>query len=302
MAYLNKYGLLLLLFAGLLPVNTWSQVKIEWISPAATADNIREVHGPHVAMYNPSAHSRHRLLFMIEGTGASAASCRVFDSCFAEMGYHVVSIDYPNNVITTTCSGSTDSSCFDGYRQEIVFGTPASSLVDVDAANSIVSRFTKLLRYLSAHDKAGGWDAFLQGAAPRWDHIIVAGHSQGAGHAAYLGKAFQLAGVLMLSGPQDYLRTFQTPAPWQFRKGLTPAARQYAFLHVKDPFNYQFQVADVAAVTGLSPADTTMVQPGIPVHSDRHIFVNTWGTKDYHGSTVNPAFVQVWQYIMDRLQ
>lgn len=298
MLSLKKYCLLLAMLPG---ANIYSQVKVELVAPAVTAHNIREVHGPHVAMYNPSVTSRSRLLFMIEGTGASAVSCRTFDSCFAEMGYHVISIDYLNNVITTACSASTDSSCFDGYRQEIVFGTPASPLVEVDASNSIVTRFTKLLQYLSAHDKAGKWDAFLQGTSPRWSRIIVAGHSQGAGHAAYLGKAFNLAGVLMLSGPQDYLRVFHTPAPWQFRSGATPASRQYAFLHVKDPFNYQFQIADVSAVTGLNPADTTMVQPGMPVHSDRHIFVNTLETKDYHGSTVNPAFVQVWQYIMDRL-
>ncbi|HEX7754583.1 MAG TPA: hypothetical protein VF421_04520 [Niabella sp.] len=302
MAYLNRFWLLLLVLEALLPVKSYSQIQVQLVAPAATAGNIKEVHGPHIAMYSPSVSDRHQLLFMIEGTGATATGCRTFDSCFAEMGYHVISIDYMNNVITTTCSNSTDSSCFDGYRQEIVFGTPVSPLVEVDSANSIVNRFTQLLRHLAATDKAGGWDAFLQGAMPKWEHIIVAGHSQGAGHAAYLGKAFRLAGVLMLSGPQDYLKDFNAPAPWQFRKGLTPAARQYAFLHVKDPFNYQFQVADVAAVTGLNPSDTTMVQPGTPVHSERHIFVNDMGTKDYHGSTLNTAFVQVWRHIMDRLR
>jgi hypothetical protein len=235
---------------------------------------------------------------MIEGTEDLATRMRPIDSCFAIMGFHVISIDYLNNVNTITCRNSTDSSCFDDFRQEINFGTPVSSVVDVDSVNSIVSRFAKLLVYLATHDPAGGWADFLQGNQPRWERIVVAGHSQGAGHAAYLGKCYRLAGVLMFSGPQDYLKVFDRPAPWQHRKGLTPPGRQFAFLHVNDPYNVHFQLADVAAVTGFSAADTTMVLPGQPVHSTRHILLNNLDTKDPHGSTLDPRFVQVWKYMV----
>jgi pimeloyl-ACP methyl ester carboxylesterase len=301
MIYLKKPCSLLPAVLLFLSGHLSAQLKVQLIPPAATDKQISEVHSPHIALYNPSRPSRYRLVLMIQGTGASAVSCRAFDSCIAAMGYPVISIDYPNNVITTVCSTSADSSCFDGFRKEIVFGTACSPVVEVDSANSLVHRFTTLLLYLSKHDKAGRWNEFLRGDQPRWDRIIAAGHSQGAGHAAYLAKCFPLAGALMLSGPQDYLKVFHSPAPWLYRKGRTDAARQYAFLHVKDPFNYQFQVADVAAATGLNAGDTTMVQPGQPVRSSRHIFVNSLETRDYHGSTMNPVFVQVWQYILDRI-
>jgi hypothetical protein len=292
-------NLLAILFTAFgLYTSTIAQVKVRLISPDATDSRITTVHGPHIALYDAAAASRHQLVLMIEGTGDLATRMRPIDSCFATMGFHVISIDYPNNVISTTCSNSTDSNCFDEFRQEINFGTPVSAVVQVDSANSIVNRFARLLVYLASHDPGGSWSEYLQGNQPRWDKIIVAGHSQGAGHAAYLGKCFKLAGVLMFSGPQDYLKVFNHPAPWQYKKGLTPSARQFAFLHVNDPYNIQFQTSDIAAVTGYPATDTTMVYPGQPVHSTHHILVNNIATRDPHGSTLNPVFVRVWSYMV----
>lgn len=282
-------------------VRVHGQVKMLRVRPWKVDTAVLEVHGPHIALYDSVAEQRRELVLMLEGTGAPALSCRKFDSSLARMGYHAISLDYPNEVITTVCSDSPDSACFDGFRQEIVFGTPVSDKVKVDTANSIVNRFVVFLRWLVENDPQGGWGEYLQDGQPRWERIVVAGHSQGAGHAAYLGKLFPLAGVLMLSGPQDYLQKLNRPAPWQGQEGKTPAERQYAFLNLRDPFNYQFQVADVAAVTGFTIKDTTMVVAGGTVGGERHIFVNDLETEDHHGSTINLVFVPVWQYIMDRI-
>src|ERR1700759_1571423 len=103
----------------------------------------------------------------------------------------------------------------------------------------------------------------------------------------------------MLSGPQDYLKAFQRPAGWQGLPGKTPALRQYAFLNLQDPFNYSFQLADVAMVTGYSKTDTTFVRPGDVIGGERHIFVNDLDTEDHHGSTMDRVFVPVWAYMMD---
>jgi len=279
-----------------------AQVKLLRVRPFVTDTAIFEVHGPHIAQYDSTmADGRQELVLMIQGTGARALGCRKFDSCFARMGYHVISIDYPNDVVTTVCSDSPDSACFDGFRQEILFGRPVSEKVKVDSVNCIVNRFTVFLRWLVKNDPSGEWGAFLEDGRPRWDRIVVAGHSQGAGHAAYLGKMYALKGVVMLSGPQDYLKVFSRPAPWQGLPGQTPAARQFAFLNLQDPYNYSFQVADVAAVTGFSPKDTTVVVAGGPVEGERHIFVNDLETRDHHGSTMNEVFLPVWKYIMDRI-
>jgi predicted esterase len=41
-----------------------------------------------------------------------------------------------------------------------------------------------------------------------WSNIIVGGHSQGAGHAAYLAKFNSVNRVLLFSGPNDYSTAF----------------------------------------------------------------------------------------------
>ena len=120
---MRKHYLFLLfcgLYCGLRVAN--AQVRVQLIAPGETGAGITEIHGPHIALYDPAAEKRRELVLMIEGTGGSAVGCRSFDSCFARMGYHVISIDYPNNVITTVCSDSPDSACFDGFRQEILLG------------------------------------------------------------------------------------------------------------------------------------------------------------------------------------
>jgi len=76
----------------------------------------------------------------------------------------------------------------------------------VDPANSITARVGKLLEYLDGENPSKGWgDLYTAGSDPEpiWSKLIVMGHSQGAGHAAYLGQTKELMGAVMISGPQD---------------------------------------------------------------------------------------------------
>ena len=38
-----------------------------------------------------------------------------------------------------------------------------------------------------------------------WSKVILSGHSQGAGHAAYIGKHMVLGRLVLISGPQEGL-------------------------------------------------------------------------------------------------
>jgi hypothetical protein len=89
--------------------------------------------------------------------------------------------------------------------------------------DSIVGRLTMLLEYLEATFPTEGWGTYLtterttssssnddnnnnstrQRRRPNWGRIWIMGHSQGAGHAAYLAHSVSLAGAGLLSGPQD---------------------------------------------------------------------------------------------------
>lgn len=287
-----------LLFASLSSVQ--AQVKIKMVDPSSTNPSIERVHAPHVIAYNNQAPSKHKLILMIVGTGGHSTDSRAMDSVFAGWGYHVISIDYKNNVITTVCSPSEDSTCFDRFRQEIITGAPVSDKVEVDSTNSLLNRFYCLLRYLVRTDPAGKWNEFFVGGKPVWSKVITAGHSQGAGHAGYLGKMFKLDRVLMFSGPQDYLDKLHQPGAWQSGKSATPPSRFFAFLHVEDPFNVHHQIADNMKLMQLSKIDTAMVQPGIPVKGYAQILVNNIATNNAHGSTVSLEFMNVWKYMLSK--
>src|SRR5882724_5974192 len=125
-----------------------AQMNTISVSPDSTGPGIRIIHGNHFAYSSGPVPSRHRLVLIIQGTGSSAQNLSFFDTMIASMGYPVISLDYPDNVITTVCSNSKDSSCFDGFRQEIVFGTPVSPVVDVDSVNSIYHRLQQFMLWL----------------------------------------------------------------------------------------------------------------------------------------------------------
>lgn len=292
-------SLIFLCFCSFICSGLTAQVKVTTADPGKTMPGIRQVHGPHLALYDASArHPRRRLILMIEGTGASAGSMRKIDSVFAAMGYHVISLDYPNNVISTICLHSKDTLCADHFRKEIITGDPVSDVVDVDQANSILNRFTGFLAYLAQTDPGGGWKRYIRKGKPSWKNIVVAGHSQGAGHAAYLGKMFKVSRVLIFSGPQDYLEDLHMPAPWLSGKSATPSNRYFAFLNLKDPFKIHNQILNCEKLMQHTQPDTLLIYPGVPVRSRRQVLVNNIDTRDPHGSTLLPEFRQVWAYML----
>ena len=73
------------------------------------------------------------------------------------------------------------------------------------AKNSLTSRLGDLLYYLHRQHPTEGWGSFLEenSKLPKWEKLVMSGHSQGAGHVAYLAKTHQLYGAVMISGPQD---------------------------------------------------------------------------------------------------
>lgn len=287
---------LMVLFLG--SVRLYAEVKVLHVEPGQTDPAIETVHGPNIALYDPQATPCHRLFFFIVGTGGKATDSERMDRIFATWGYHAISIDYENNVIAVACAHGLDPTTFGRYRDAIVTGAPVSEKVKVDTANSILNRFQKLLVYLVKHDPEGGWDQFVKNGKPVWRRIIVAGHSQGSGHAAYIGQMFRVDRVFMFSGPQDYMDDLDKPAPWQARKSATPPSRFFAFLAMKDPFNLHHQVANCMVLMHLSKPETLAVKPGEVIHSDCQILVNDLPTKSPHGSTVLPEFENVWKYMV----
>ena len=99
--------------------------------------------------------------------------------------------------------------------KRFVFGTPVSDVVDVDGLNSIYTRILKTLEYLTDNYPDHNWGQYLQRSGGiEWSKIIIGGHSQGSGHAAYIAQKFLVDRVLMFSGPNDYSNYYSDTAPW----------------------------------------------------------------------------------------
>lgn len=274
-----------------------AEVTVLRVDPQQTDPAITMVHGPHIAVYDSQAPKRHQLLLFLVGTRARAASSLTIDRAFAGWGYHAISLDYENNVIAVSCAHSPDRACFDQYRQAIVSGASGSSKMQVDPSNSILNRFDKLLAWLVVHDSHGGWTQFVRNGRPDWRRIVIAGHSQGSGHAAFIAKMFAVRRVLIFSGPQDYLDDLNEPAPWEARKSATPPSRYYAFLNLEDPFNVHHQIANCMLLMKMRKPDSVMVKPGETILGHHHILINDFPTRQHHNSTLFPPFENVWKYM-----
>ena len=273
-----------------------AQMKVLHIDPKDTDPTIETVQGPHLALYDPQATSNHRLFVFFVGTGGKAEGSLKLDTAFARLGYHAIALDYEDKVVAASCASSQDAACFDNYREAIVTGAPVSERITVSRPNSILNRLQKLLVYLAKQDPDGGWDEFVDNDQPIWNRIVVAGHSQGSGHAAYIAKMYKVDKVLMFSGPQDYLTSLDKPAPWQSRPSATPQSRYYAFLNLYDPFNVHHQIANCARLMGLSNPQPPTIEPGAPIHGNYQILINS-SKQQPHGSTIQPEFENVWNYL-----
>jgi len=289
---------LLSLVASIFFGNTFSQVTQHQIDPSATGADIKTIHGPHYALIDPKAKQNGKLLLFIVGTNGNSDDWIKFADYAATLGYHSICIDYKNLVNTVACVESRDSACFDGFRQEIMFGSPVSPMVEVDSANSIMNRVTKLLQHLSKTYPGENWNQFLNGNNIVWTKVVAAGHSQGAGHVVFLGKKYLLDRIIILAGPQDFLANFNSPASWLSRNTTTPLSKYFACLHLKDPYNFNRQLANCNTIMVNHPSDTLMVYPQAAVKRPAHILVADNQTDDAHGAFRNEAFKQVWDYLL----
>jgi hypothetical protein len=172
-----------------------------------------------------------KLFVFLAGTAGPPAAYTNILRTAAQIGYHSVGLVYPNelSINEDICPGQP-ATCPEDVRLEIVTGADTSPLVEVNRANCIENRLIKLVQYLHQNFPTEGWTNFLTGGDLRWELLAVAGHSQGGGHAAMIGKIHQVHRVAMFSSTE--------PAAWTLEPLLTPPAQFAGFAHtLEDSFN-----------------------------------------------------------------
>ena len=281
------------------------------VVPSQTNPETAGFDAPHYVWVDTAAPSEPAgLLVLLAGTGGVPANARLIGQEGALQGWHVVGLTYPDDIaVVFACDGDPDPDCMAHMRDEIVTGTDRSPHVAVDSSDSIDGRLTALLRWLAARYPREGWGAFLDGDAPRWSAIEVAGLSQGGGHAAYIATIRAVARVAMFGAPADGYDGH--PAPWT-ALSVTPAARYYGFAHQRDPFtsivpNWRALGLDVfggvvkversAPPYGGSHMLTTDLVPATGSYGNAHpsVYADYATPKTPAGRAV---FARVWDYML----
>jgi len=267
----------------------------------------------HFVWLDTDQESNGKLFVFMAGTGGRPRGYQLVQQEAARLGYRVIGLMYKNNVaVVDVCTGSPDPACSGNVRLEIIDGIDRSSLVDVNQANSIDNRLTKLLLYLDAQYPNENWSRFIKDGEPRWPRIAVGGHSQGAGQAALIGKIRHVNRVIMFSGPPDARVPGETD-PW-VSIGETPAAKYFALFHVRDQFAQGIR-PNLAAFDMDRFGDPALAETGESPYGGTHILVTDlepqggYGTPNPHQSSVvdfrtplgpdgAPLLRDAWRYLL----
>ena len=271
--------------------------------PAITSFNPLFRHWAYLDTNTPSVG---KLFVFLPGTGAPPNAYRLILESAAERGCHAVGLTYVNDqeVNDDLCAGQP-TNCQEDVRLEIITGADTSARVAVNRANSIENRLVKLLEYLHSLAPEEGWGDYVRDGAPRWEVIAVAGHSQGGGHAAMIGKIHLVHRALLFSATE--------PAPWTSESHFTPADRYFGFAHSQESAVLPMRLS--WANLGLPGALTSVNSAAAPANGSHRLVTGLMprgetGESNYHGCVVvdfytplqpdgvTPMFRETWLYMM----
>jgi len=283
----------------------------EFVNPVDTDSQIDLINENfHYVVFNELDNARNELVVFLGGTMSKTSGTTIFSKFTANKGFHVINLAYPNLIPVKVCNQEVDIDCALKYRKEIFQGITGSEFISVNFNNSIENRLQKLLSHLKSIDPKGNWQQYLEDGQILWNKILIAGHSQGAGHAAFIANQKKVKRVLMFAGPNDYRGM---PANWLSSLSKTPLTNYYAFLHLRDEvssFNIQEQCLMELGFTTIFNTDESLK----PFEMNNALFTNKEvGNQDgfgktFHGSVVTdrttpleggqPEHSDVWSYLL----
>ncbi len=273
------------------------------VAPFLTDSNYSDRDKDHYILRN-NTQRKNTLVVFIGGTYSTPKNYNLFCNYAASIGFDVISISYPNQTPAASLANDPDSLIFDKYREEICFGNNVSSKVEVDSLNAITTRLQNILKYLHTKSPDEGWDQYLTTSqAINWQNIVVAGHSQGAGHACFIANKLLVRGVVMFSGPNDFSDYHNQPAKWLSKPGLTPMDKHYSLLHAQDqivPFEHQTQVLRSLGLLEVNEKPTA-IDFLSPPYNDAHALSISIKALSNHNAPVggDPILPDAWTYILN---
>jgi hypothetical protein len=229
------------------------------INPSVTNSAITSFDSPHYVYIDTRVAPKNRLFVFLPGTSGFPSVYTLIVKKAAALGYHSIGLMYPNGSEIYAASGANpDNTSFGRCRQEVFDGSDQTMAITVNPDNSIRGRLTKLLQHLNATYPTQNWGQYLVNGQVDWSKCILAGHSQGGGHAVYISKKVSLHKALCFASI-DWNSFLGASAAWIFEPGVTPGSKIYSFISPNDQVfsyvNVQRQLNDLGI-------------PGVPVNID----------------------------------
>ena len=285
------------------------------IKPSDTDSEINIADENHWVYINEDVTPKNKLFVFLPGTfGFPALYTRVLKTA-ANLGYHSVGLNYPNPVaINVLCALSSDTTCHARARHEIFDGIERHNGIHVDRPNSIENRLVQLLKHLDNEFPDEDWSQYwTEDSTIVWENILIAGHSQGGGHAGFIGKLKQLERVIMFAS-MDWMPLPSRTAGWVSMTGETEQEKYFAFTHELDE-SVAFDRQQIFwEELGMNPSGNIILVDNStnPYEESHTLFTQLTPAQDsqYHSSVAvdlaTPkdgngvaVFKPVWEYLID---
>jgi hypothetical protein len=299
--------------------DVYAQRQTLLINPQSTDPEISANLEPHYVAINRIAPRKNQLFVFLPGTGGLPQYYQLISNRAADLGFHVINLNYPNDEAVRDLCGApnADLDCYAKVRLEIKDGTDRTDQVNVNRANSIENRLVKLLIHLQAQFPSDYWTQFLGGNSQiQWSKIVVAGHSQGGGHAGIIGRFHPVSRVIMFAA-MDFNGLAGAPANWIARPETTPNAttpdRFFGFSHMRDEsVNFNVLTTRIWTAYGMNSYGAVVnVDALAPPYNNTHSLTTDFncGNANAHGCIVVDAltpvgtngtaiFRPVWEYLL----
>jgi hypothetical protein len=228
-------------------------------------------------------------------------------------------INYNNNVDMTTCINQLHAT--------VVFGSESSTIWQIHPSDSISHRLLLTLQSLGHLDPS--WKEFFspskthEPSSVRWDRIIIAGHSQGAGHAGYIAATQLTYGAVLLSGIQDCC-SYSTYMNSNISPWVTPSTRLSILFHSYEDLKGLIVANTDQYLPGLSPIEYTSAS-STPLQQSQYFYVKDpvqnssscqSSSRPEHSSTATDTcspldpwtqptgylYQRIWQHLISRIR
>ena len=286
------------------------------ITPSQTNTAISSYNYVHEVMLDTRTTLKNKLFVFLPGTSGFPSVYQLIVKKAAALGFHAIGLTYPNGSEIYTISGSSsDLNDFGKCRQEIFEGTDQVSGLSIDANNSIQGRLLKLLQFLNQQHPTQNWNQFYAGNQINWSKIVIAGHSQGGGHAFYISKIKAVDRAVCFASI-DWNSNLNQSAAWINMMGATPVNKLYSFNGLRDQIfayaNVQTQLSELGLQGPAVSIDsnnppynnshtlTTNATPALfePLTNHHNLTcLDAYVPKDASGNPL-PSFTNAWEYLL----